>query len=96
MKKTRHVFFFLNIKQNLYFQTREFLNTRTLLFDGESALRSKTVQREIFDKLNIKIHAQAFWKRAMAERAIKEVKLRMAIRLDLEGRSAPPLPYLLC
>jgi hypothetical protein len=52
------------------------------------------VQRDILEKLNIKIHAEPFWKRAMAERAIREIKLRMAVCLDLKGRKTPPrLPH---
>ncbi len=54
-----------------------------LLFDGESGLRSKA-QNIIADKFNIKVHAEAFYKRNMAERTICEIKLRMAILLDLE------------
>jgi hypothetical protein len=51
------------------------------------------VQRDILEKLNIKIHAEPFWKRAMAERAIREIKLRMAVCLDLKGRKTPPPDY---
>jgi hypothetical protein len=50
------------------------------------------VQRDILEKLNIKIHAEPFWKRAMAERAIREIKLRMAVCLDLKGRKTHPPP----
>jgi hypothetical protein len=57
-----------------------------LLFDGESELRSKKAQNMIADKFNIKVHAEAFYKRNMAERAIREIKLRMAILLDLEKK----------
>jgi hypothetical protein len=35
-------------------QVREFQKVRTLLFDGESALRSPAVQKEILNKLKIK------------------------------------------
>ena len=56
-----------------------------LLFDGESGLRSKKAQQIIYDKFKIKCHADPFFKRNMVERAIKEVKLRMAILLDIEG-----------
>ena len=73
-------------------QVREFQKTRTLLFDGESALRSATVQRNILNTLNLKIHAEPFWKRSMAERSIREIKLRMAIHLDFKGNN-PPLYY---
>jgi len=57
-----------------------------LLFDGESGLRSKKAQNIIADKFNIKVHAEAFYKRNMAERAIREIKLRMAVLLDLEKK----------
>jgi len=65
---------------------RDFESTRTLLFDGESALRSRKAQNEIYDKLGITVRADAFFKRAIAERSIREIKLRMAIHLDFEGR----------
>jgi hypothetical protein len=61
--------------------------TKTLLFDGESALRSKKIQNEIFQKHKLKIHAEPYYKRNMAERAIKEIKLRMSLLLDLEGNT---------
>lgn len=57
-----------------------------LLFDGESGLRSRKTQKIIADNFNIKIHAEPFFKRNMAERAIREIKLRMAIYLDLEQK----------
>ena len=75
-------------------QVREFQKIRTLLFDGESALRSPTVQRDILNKLKIKIHAEPFWKRSMAERAIGEIKIRMAIHLGFKGK-IPDIPPLL-
>jgi hypothetical protein len=71
-------------------QVREFQKVRTLLFDGESALRSPAVQKEIQNKLKIKIHADPYWKRSMAERAIGEIKLRTAIHLDFHGTTPPP------
>lgn len=55
------------------------------MFDGESGLRSKKIQKEIFDKYKIKVHAEPHYKRNMAERAIREVKLRMALLLDIKG-----------
>ena len=42
-------------------------------------MRSPAVQKEILNKLKIKIHAEPYWKRSMAERAIGEIKLRTAI-----------------
>jgi hypothetical protein len=59
--------------------------TSTLLFDGESGLRSKNIQNEIFKKYKLKIHAEPYYKRNMAERSVKEIKLRMALLLNLEG-----------
>jgi hypothetical protein len=69
---------------------REFQKVRTLLFDGETALRSKAIQQDILNKLQIKIHAEPYWKRSMAERAIGEIKTRMAIRLKFQGNTPPP------
>ena len=53
---------------------REFQKVKALLFDGETALRSKAIQQDILNKLQIKIHAEPYWKRSMAERAIGEIK----------------------
>ena len=71
-------------------QDKNFETTRQLLFDGESALKSKKVQEEIRRRFDIKIHAEPYWKRSMAERAIYELKLRMSIHLDFEGNAPPP------
>ncbi len=49
-------------------------------------MRSRKAQNEIYDKLGITVRADAFFKRAIAERSIREIKLRMAIHLDFEGR----------
>jgi len=65
-------------------QNKDFKLTTVLLFDGESGLRSKKAQSIIAEKYNITVHAEAFYKRNMAERAIKEIKLRTAIQLDLD------------
>ena len=70
-------------------QDKNFETTCQLLFDGESALKSKQVQAQIRKRFNIKIHAEPYWKRSFAERAILEVKLRMAIHLDMEGKTPP-------
>jgi len=51
-------------------QDKNFETTRQLLFDGESALKLKKVQEEIRKRFNIKIHAEPYWKRSFAERAI--------------------------
>jgi len=67
-------------------QDREFRDTAFLLFDGESGLRSKDVQEKIYQKCNIIVYADPLWKRSLAERAIREIKLRMAIHLDFQGK----------
>jgi hypothetical protein len=67
-------------------QDKNFQSTRQILFDGESGLRSKTVQEEIKKLFDIKVYADPYWKRSFAERAILEVKLRMAVHLDFEGK----------
>jgi len=59
--------------------------TAKLLFDGEVALTSKKAQQEIKTRYNIVVHAEPFFKRLMAERAIKEIKLRMRILLNLKS-----------
>lgn len=64
---------------------KEFQNAKMLLFDGESGLRGKRVQNILKEKYDLKIHAEPYFKRSMAERAIKEVKLRMALLLEMEG-----------
>ncbi len=64
---------------------KEFKILKLLLFDGESGLRSKKVQKIILEKYNLKIHAEANYKRNQAERAIREIKLRMALFLNLKG-----------
>jgi hypothetical protein len=57
-----------------------------LLFDGEPGLASVKTQKEIFQKCNqLKVYANASFKRNMAERAVKELKIRLSIKLDLEG-----------
>ena len=55
------------------------------MFDDETGLRSQKTQKEIYTQYQIKIHAEPFYKRNMAERAIKEIKLRTAIFCELEG-----------
>jgi hypothetical protein len=53
-------------------QNKDFKLTTVLLFDSESGLRSKKAQSIIAEKYNITVRAEAFYKRNMAERAIKE------------------------
>jgi len=71
-------------------QVREFQKIKTLLFDGESALRSSAAQRDIKNKLGITVHADPYWKRSFAERAIYEIKLRMSIHLNFNGKKNHP------
>ena len=69
------------------------------MFDGVSGLRSKKTQNEIYAQHRIKIHAEPFYKRNMAERAIKEIKLRMAIFCELDGKYSlndVNICYMLC
>lgn len=71
---------------SLMLKDKAFGRTATLLFDGESGLNSKKTQKEIYDKFRLKIYATPFFKRNHAERAIKEIKLRLAIAMDLKGK----------
>lgn len=66
-------------------QDRGFETTRTILFDGEAALRSQKAKDEIYNTLGILVRADVFFKRSMAERLVREIKLRMSIHLDFEG-----------
>jgi len=47
---------------------------------------SKTTQAELQNRFNLTVYAQAQFKRPLAERAVKEIKLRLAIALDLAGK----------
>ena len=67
-------------------QEKPFRLTRTLLFDGEMGLQSKKAQTEIQKRFGLEVYAQPGFKRLLAERAIREVKLRTAICLQLKGR----------
>jgi hypothetical protein len=66
------------------------VKTKHILFDGESALRSKVAQEKIKKALDITVYADPYWKRSLAERYIREVKLRMVILLDMKGKNLPP------
>jgi hypothetical protein len=55
-----------------------------LLFDGESGLTSESAQRQLFSLYGIKLHAEAGYKRMLAERAVREIKIRTAILLELQ------------
>lgn len=65
-----------------FFQDKHFSLTKTILFDGESSLRSKQAQKIIKTQLNVTVFADPYFKRLMAERAVREVKVRMAVRLN--------------
>lgn len=64
---------------------KEFQNANTLLFDGESGLRGRRIQNIVQEKYGLKIHAEPHFKRSLAERAIKEIKLRTSLLLEMEG-----------
>ena len=49
-------------------------------------LQSKKAQTEIQKRFRLEVYAQPGFKRLLAERAIREVKLRTAICLQLKGR----------
>lgn len=51
------------------------MDIRTVLFDGESALKSKRAQKLILDKYNIVLHADPGVKRNQAEREIRGLKI---------------------
>jgi hypothetical protein len=67
-------------------------------------LASVKTQKEIFQKCNqLKVYANASFKRNMAERAVKELKIRLSIKLDLEGTALLflsslylKLPFFMC
>lgn len=69
------------------FQEPHFQHTKKLLFDGETALRSKTVQQQIMQQCGVQTHAEAGFRRNQAERAIKEVKIRMTVYCQSRGKS---------
>jgi len=69
----------------LMLKDKHFKRVKTVLFDGESGLRSKNAQNIINKKYGLKIHAEPMYKRNQAERCIREIKLRTAILLDLRG-----------
>jgi len=66
---------------------KSFRYIHTLLFDGESGLRSKKIQNIILEKFNLTIHAESHYKRNLAERMVREIKLRTSILLNLKGQS---------
>lgn len=66
-----------NMLKDKYFKL-----TNTLLFDGESGLRSAKSQNILYDRFKLNVHAESIYKRNMIERAIREIKLRLALILD--------------
>ena len=56
-----------------------------ILFDGESSLASDKAKKLLKDKYNVDIRAEPGFKRYYAERAVKEIKLRTSVALELEG-----------
>ena len=67
-------------------QFKPFMHVKTLLFDGEQSLKSKASQDRVYDKFGIRVKAQAGYKRQSIERYVKEIKLRTALALRLEGK----------
>lgn len=57
-----------------------------MLFDGETSLRSQKIKNLIKQQHGLRIHAEPYFKRNIAERAVKEIKLRTVILLDLKGK----------
>jgi len=56
-----------------------------LLFDGESSLNSLKAKKKLKDTYNLTIFVNPKYKQVLAERFIREVKLRVSIALDLEN-----------
>lgn len=52
-------------------QDKHFVDISTLLFDGETGLKSKKAQHMVLDKYQIKLYADPGSKRNQAERYIK-------------------------
>jgi ADP-heptose:LPS heptosyltransferase len=59
--------------------------TQVIRFDGESSLRSVRTQDIVFKRFGVRIHARPGYKQLLAERMIKEVKLRVSVALHLQG-----------
>jgi hypothetical protein len=59
--------------------------TQVIRFDGESSLRSVRTQDIVFKRFGVRIHARSGYKQLLAERMIKEVKLRVSVALHLQG-----------
>jgi hypothetical protein len=53
--------------------------------DGESGLRGPIPQKMFLTKYGVHLRAQPKFKRMLAERFVKEIKLRVAVALELEG-----------
>jgi hypothetical protein len=58
-------------------------------------MRSLVVQKEILSKLKIKIHAEPYWKKSMAERTIAENQ-NCVLQSDGIFYGIPPPPSPLC
>lgn len=56
-----------------------------MLFDGESSLNSLKAKKKLKDTYNLTIFVNPKYKQVLAERFIREVKLRVSIALDLEN-----------
>ena len=63
-------------------QDRNFHDIHTLLFDGETGLKTKKAQQLIMDKYQIKLHADPGSKRNQAERGIRGTTLFLEKKLN--------------
>jgi hypothetical protein len=59
--------------------------TQVIRFDGESSLRSVRTQDIVLKRFGVRIQARSGYKQLLAERMIKEVKLRVSVALHLQG-----------
>lgn len=54
-----------------------------MLFDGETSLNSSKAKNVLKSQYGLQLYVEARYKRVLAERFIREVKLRSAIALDV-------------
>lgn len=53
--------------------------------DGEAGLSGPAPRKLLLEQYGITLRAQPKYKRMLAERFVKEVKLRVAVALELQG-----------
>ena len=76
------IFFCEKIILFLFLQKdKNFVDTHTLLFDGESGLNSKKAKQLIMDKYQIKVYADPKVKRNTAERGIRGILFMLFIAI---------------